>query len=45
MVILYTVYGSIYTTKSENVDATTQATSAQHPQIIANHIVQSFKKK
>lgn len=42
-VLLYTVYGNVYGQKRNDVDATTQATQALHPQLIANHILRSLK--
>lgn len=42
-VFLYTVYGNIYNQTDTTVDATTQATQALHPQLIANHILRSLK--
>lgn len=41
-IILYTVYGTVYQEKHENVDATTQATQTLHPKLIADHILRSF---
>ena len=42
-VFLYSVYGSIYNQQGENVDATTEATKALHPELIADHILRSLK--
>jgi len=44
-VILYTVYGKEVDKKEKTaVDATTQATAALHPQLVADHILKGFKK-
>ncbi len=42
-VLLYTVYGNPFNKKGKYVDATTQATQALQPQLIANHILRSLK--
>lgn len=42
-VFIYSVYGNIHTTNENYVDATTQATQALRPRIIANHILRSLK--
>jgi hypothetical protein len=43
-VILYTVYGTDVNKKDTTVDATSQATSALHPQQVADHILKSLKQ-
>jgi len=42
-VLLYTVYGGIYNKRGEKVDATTEATKALHPALIADQIMHSLK--
>jgi hypothetical protein len=44
-VYLFSVYGSIYNKQGENVDATTEATKALHPELIADHIIRTIKPK
>ena len=44
-VYLFTVYGSIYNKQGENVDATTEATNALHPELIADQIIRTIKSK
>jgi hypothetical protein len=42
-VFIYSVYGNIYTANDSLPDATTQATEALRPQLIASHILRSLK--
>jgi response regulator RpfG family c-di-GMP phosphodiesterase len=45
-ILLYTVYGNVYTKKAEpaaKVDATTQASEKLHPELIATQILRSLK--
>ncbi len=42
-VFIYSVYGNMYNTNENYIDATTQATQAFRPQLIANHIFRSLK--
>jgi ABC-type proline/glycine betaine transport system substrate-binding protein len=42
-VFVYSVYGSIYSKQGEKVDATTEATKALHPGLIADQILRSLK--
>jgi hypothetical protein len=44
-VFLFSVYGSIYNKQAENVDATTEATKALHPELIADQIIRTIKPK
>jgi hypothetical protein len=43
-VFIYTVYGTTFDTKDNYIDATTQATQALQPQLIANHILRNLLK-
>jgi hypothetical protein len=44
-VFLFSVYGSIYSKQGENVDATSEATKALHPELIADQIIRTIKSK
>ena len=42
-VFLFSVYGDIYNKKGKHVDATTEATKALHPELIADQILRTIK--
>ncbi len=42
-VFLFSVYGNIYNKKGKHVDATTEATKALHPELIADQILRTIK--
>jgi hypothetical protein len=44
-VYLFSVYGNIYNKQGKNVDATTEATKALHPELIADQILRTINPK